>query len=592
MVLLASPAALASTECLIEVRSAEDMGKEILVTIAYGLTVNDPGLALYRDRQIVDLSAEPRTVTVSVEHQDTRKTVHFSETALAQIKSRLDQLGISPNCFSWRPEYVETASPYPGLEGFGENDAGLFFGRGGDIARGLADIRRMRRNMTSRVLVVQAASGAGKSSFLRAGLWPRLKRDPDFNPLAILRPATGVITGDAGLSRGLAAWFATRKRPGMTARAIQNSLGKPEDEAVLDLALFINEAVALAHEVRKITTPEALPPAPVLAIDQAEELIADAEKEESRHFLRILSALLRPPGHGGATEVRLTAPLIVLLTIRADSVDALLHAATDVGLEAPHLFPLPPLAREAYRDIILKPVEVAHAAGMRLAIDEDLADRLVQDSDGADALPLLAFTLKQLLADYRSGSDARLTMAQYQESGGVGGALAQRLRAAQKSAGFDNTHGDALKRLFIPMLTTWDDEATPPGAKRLVADEAELFAGERAGLRKLADSLVEERLLTRSGGTGGSATLEVAHEALLRQPPLSKWLEESEEFLIWRKRLARSREAFEANERGLLIGRELQIARDRDWVERQDGTDLGRRDLRGAGPTQGPPGSG
>jgi WD40 repeat protein len=509
----------------------------------------------------VDLSAEPRIVTIPVEHKDTRKTVHYSETALAQIKSRLDQLGISPNSFSWRPENTSTASPYPGLGGFEENDAGLFFGRGGDVARGLAYIRRIRRSMTPRVLVVQAASGAGKSSFLRAGIWPRLKRDPDFNPVAILRPATGVITGETGLSRGVAAWFATRKRPGMTARAIQNALLKPEHEAALDLAHFINEAVALAHEVRKITVPEAPPPAPVLAVDQAEELFADADREESSRFLRILSALLSPAGQ----ESRLTAPLIVLLTIRADSVDALLHATTDIGLQAPELFPLPPLGREAYRDIILKPAEVARGAGLRIAIDEDLADALVRDSDGADALPLLAFTLKQLVADYRVGSEAQLTLAQYREFGGVGGALIQRLRAAQKLAGFDDVQGDALKRLFIPMLTTWDDEATPPGAKRLVAREADLFAGERAGLRKLANSLVEQRLLTRSGG-GGGAIVEVAHEALLRQPPLAKWLEESEEFLIWRKRLARARAAYEANERGLLIGRELQIAR--DWVDR------------------------
>jgi hypothetical protein len=83
-------------------------------------------------------------------------------------------------------------------------------------------------------------------------------------------------------------------------------------------------------------------------------------------------------------------------------------------------------------------------------------------------------------------------------------------------------------------------------------------------------------LLTRSGGTSGGATLEVAHEALLRQPPLSKWLEESEEFLIWRKRVARAREAFEANERGLLIGRELQIAR--DWVEAVPADEIATKD--------------
>jgi hypothetical protein len=563
VVLLASPAALDSMECRIEVRVAEDLGKEIIVTIVYGLTVDDERLSPYHERQIVDLSAEPRTITISVEHQDTRKTIHFSAPALDQVKSRLDQLGISPNTFSWRPGKLETASPYPGLSGFDEGDAGLFFGRGGDIARGLADIRRVRRSTMSRVLVIQAASGAGKSSFLRAGLWPRLRRDPDFTPISILRPATGILRGDSGLSRGLAEWFALQRRPGMTARAIQNSLLKPENEAVQNLAHFLNEGIALAHEVRKVAMPDAPPPAPVLAVDQAEELFADANKQESKQFLRLLSALLRPTTEGEANHLRPSSPLIVLLTIRADSVDALLHATTDIGLPAPQPFLLPPLAREAYRDIILKPAEVARAAGLRLFIEEELAAALVRDSDGADALPLLAFTLKQLLADYRSGAEAQLTLGQYQESGGVGGALAQRLQAAQREAGFDDPDSDALKRLFIPILTTWDDEATPPGAKRLVAREAELFSGERAGLRGLADALVEERLLTRSGSDGGP-TLEVAHEALLRQPPLSKWLEESEDFLIWRKRLARAREAFDANERGLLTSRELQVAR--VWV--------------------------
>jgi hypothetical protein len=57
VVLLASPEALASTECVMEVRSAEDMSKEVIVTILYGLTVDDPGLRVYRDRQIVDLSS-------------------------------------------------------------------------------------------------------------------------------------------------------------------------------------------------------------------------------------------------------------------------------------------------------------------------------------------------------------------------------------------------------------------------------------------------------------------------------------------------------------------------------------------------------
>jgi len=59
-----------------------------------------------------------------------------------------------------------------------------------------------------------------------------------------------------------------------------------------------------------------------------------------------------------------------------------------------------------------------------------------------------------------------------------------------------------------------------------VAAAAELFTGERAGLQPLADALVNQRLLTRSQvardvpGAAPASSYEVAHEALLRVPPL------------------------------------------------------------------------
>jgi len=53
---------------------------------------------------------------------------------------------------------------------------------------------------------------------------------------------------------------------------------------------------------------------------------------------------------------------------------------------------------------------------------------------------------------------------------------------------------------------------------------------------------------------GSRDTLEVAHEALLRQPPLSEWLEEDRQFLIWRDKVKQARTDFEHNERGYLAG--------------------------------------
>lgn len=198
VVLLASPTSLASTECRVELRMAEDYGKEIVVAILHLLKMEDPQLGPYRERQIVDLSIEPREAAFTVSHEGQQKTIAFHRPTLARIKARLDQLGISPTSFPWRPADLAIASPYPGLKGFEAGDAALFFGRAGDIARGLAEIRKLRRMATGQILVIQAASGAGKSSFLKAGLWPRLARDPEFVPLASLRPATGILTGEQG----------------------------------------------------------------------------------------------------------------------------------------------------------------------------------------------------------------------------------------------------------------------------------------------------------------------------------------------------------------------------------------------------------
>jgi hypothetical protein len=557
VVLLASPASLSSTECRLEIRMAEDYGKEIVVAILYLLDVESDELAEYRERQIVDLSAEPREASFTVEHDGQQKTIHFNRETLRRIKARLDQLGISPTSFPWRPGDLAKASPYPGLRGFEPEDAALFFGRAGDLARGLGELRKLRRGASGQVLVIQAASGAGKSSYLKAGLWPRLERDPDFLPLAILRPATGILTGDNGLGRQLAAFFAARHRP-VTAAQIHQALANPHNEAATELVRLINDAVQIGHEAREIADPNATPPTPLIAVDQAEELFGTDDRQESQRFLRLIARLLDPDGDTPA----LLAPPLFTWTIRADSMDALLHATGEAGLAPPELFPLPPIKRDAYREIIEAPLTVANQAGMRVSIDPLLVDELVAQSDGADALPLLAFTLRQLFEDSRVGSKAELTLTEYQAAGGIGGILTRRLSAARQQTG---ALEDDLCQLLLPRLVTWDPQANPPGAKRLVAPEAELFADERARLKPLADALVEERLLTRGGDAAGETTLEVAHEALLRQPPISSWLEDDHQFLIWRDELGRARRAFERDERSLLMGRELEIAR--SWLE-------------------------
>jgi hypothetical protein len=62
--------------------------------------------------------------------------------------------------------------PYVGLDCFRETDAGLFFGRDAERTRIIGNLR------ASRLTLLYAESGVGKSSLLRAGVSARLN-EPD-----------------------------------------------------------------------------------------------------------------------------------------------------------------------------------------------------------------------------------------------------------------------------------------------------------------------------------------------------------------------------------------------------------------------------
>ena len=68
--------------------------------------------------------------------------------------------------------------PYPGLRAFDEQDAPIYFGRDKEVQEGVELLTRVRRQGHPRLVMVLGASGSGKSSLARAGIVPRLRRDP------------------------------------------------------------------------------------------------------------------------------------------------------------------------------------------------------------------------------------------------------------------------------------------------------------------------------------------------------------------------------------------------------------------------------
>jgi WD40 repeat protein len=516
VLLLASPDALSSPECLAEVRKAEDFGKEIIVVLLRDLTIEDQRLGSFKERQIVDLSAPPLTHTEKVNFRDTQHDVRFNNGALLKIKDYLFRRGITPDSFPWPPGDKPDAEPFPGLRAFTEDEAGVFFGRDADILHGLDEFRLLRRNGSPRILAIQASSGAGKSSFLRAGLWPRLCRDPDFAALAIVRPAQGILTGPDGLARKLAPQLSRPNAPVNPGEISARLMAQDAARTVAEFARIMTAAAADAHEQRRIVNPNAPPPALVIAIDQAEELLAPEDADESQRFLALLGGLMREPPPG--------VEPFALITVRADSSTRVYQAIVDQKLEAPKTLTLLPLPQTSYRDVILKPIELMARRGKRITISPALVDQLVGDAAGADALPLLAFTLSYLYQAYAPGGT--IGLEQYNEIGGVAGAIDKALKQALARPGDAPAIPAApaeqlacLRATFIPWLTRLEPETNEP--KRRVARLDE-FAGTT---RAMVDRLVRARLLVVDR-RGGIDVVEVAHESVLRQwPPLASWLQ-------------------------------------------------------------------
>jgi hypothetical protein len=543
VILLASPDSLASIECRSQVRLAEDMGKALLVLLVRDMDAGDPSLAGFHDRHIIDLSTHPHDASFMIDYQGRQETVRFNASGLQKALARLRQLGIGANSFVWRPRDLETASPYPGLRAFQEEDAAIFFGRDKDISVALDEIRRLRARQNTSLLVIQAPSGTGKSSFLRAGIWPRLRRDPEFLPLAIVRPTHGILTGDYGIIRQTEE--ALRNEGTLLTRGQLHDILSNGPTGLSDL---IAAASSRLKRSRLDFGTEAKPPLLVLAIDQSEELFGQIDTHENIEFLAQLAKLL-------AGNASLRGPQILFVaTMRADATEALVHWTQKCALDTPRIFALPPISPAHYADIIRRPLEVARQHGLNFVIEEAVVLQIIEDSEGSNALSLIQFVLNQLFDESRIGTSATLSLDQYRRIGGVKSLLQHRL-ASVKGVVDDNDFFRSLRLLLLPRLATWGSSGNEPFPLRLSAQESVLFVGARAHLRPLADALVEARLLMRNENV-----LEIANDVLLHQPPIIDWLQDEREFLGWLTRIASERQVFSADRRGPLDSREIQIA--------------------------------
>lgn len=518
VIFLVSPVWAASKWCLAEFLLAGNLNKRIFGVIVEPTPFDDLPAELTAEWQLVDLTAGARDyeTTVTLPPGNETATVTFSGEGLNRLRIGLTQSGLDPKYFAWPPEHDPGRAPYRGLLPLEAEDAGIFFGRDGPIVVGIDMLRGLNDAPPPRLLVILGASGAGKSSFMRAGLLPRLAReDQHFLPLPVIRPERKVITGDTGLVASLEKALKTaglaRTRADIRAAVNAGAFG------VAPLLTALVDAKAPAQlmdgaEARK-------PPTLILPIDQAEELFLADGGEEADAFLGLLRDLT-------AND---TPAQIALFTIRSDRYEPLQTAKALDGMRQQFLS-LPPMPQGSYAEVIKGPALRLEGSDRPLTIDEPLVDALLADLEAGgakDALPLLAFTLERLYREH--GGDGELSVDDYSQLGGIKGSIEAAVEQAFKMADGDpkiprdrQARLALLRRGLIPWVAGIDPDTGAP--RRRVARLSEIPTESKP----LMDLLVDQHLLsTDVSKDTGEKTVEPTHEALLRQWGLLQgWLRE------------------------------------------------------------------
>ena len=379
-------------------------------------------------------------------------------------------------------------SPYAGLSSFQETDAGKFFGRNREIA---ALVTRIRDRP---LVAVVGSSGVGKSSFVRAGLVPALKRSGEVWETLVIRPGRKPLDALASI---IAPMIATAA-----------NLADEVDEQKKLVEVLRQEPGHLGEVLRLRARRDNR--RLLVFVDQFEELYTLVPSAEDRAaFTACLSAV--------ADDA--TSPLRVVLSIRSDFLDRVAEDPEFVGELTQGLFFLGPPGRDGLRDAIAQPAEMAGFQFELPAMVEDMLDHL-ETTPGA--LPLLQFAATKLW-EARDTARRLLTHHAYAAMGGVAGALASHADRVVSELGA--TKAGLVRALLLRLVT--------PERTRAIVPITELreLSREVGEVQRLIDQLVDARLLvvqTLEGGKG--STVEIVHESLVQGwPTLRRWLDDNQD---------------------------------------------------------------
>jgi serine/threonine protein kinase len=391
-------------------------------------------------------------------------------------------------------------NPFAGLASFQESDGDRFFGRDRDIAALVAKLR------SQPLVSVAGPSGVGKSSLVRAGVIPVLKRSGEGWDAWILRPGRRPLTPLADALAAIVHASTGEHHTAVSARA-RKTRGALSEALRSTPGFFGAELRTWARNKRRRL---------VIFVDQFEELYTQCtDAGESAAFIACLD--------GVADDA--SSPLRVVLSIRSDFLDRVAAHRSFMNELGRGLYFLPPLDRDGLREALVRPVAAADHRYEGTDMVEDMLDAVAA---APGALPLLQFAASKLWT-LRDRERRLLTRDSYQAMGGIAGTLAG--HADTVLAGMPASRL-ARARAIMERLVT-------PERTRAIASMGELrsLPGDPDEIEQVVQYLVDARLLV-IGGEDDDRTVEIVHESLIDTwPTLRRWLDEHRDDAVLLARL-------------------------------------------------------
>lgn len=392
-------------------------------------------------------------------------------------------------------------NPYKGLRAFEASDADSFAGR----ERIVADLLRRsgESGRSGRFVALVGPSGSGKSSIVRAGVLPALRR--------------GEVAGSDG-------WFITAMTPGIRPfEALDEAVRNVAVDPPVDLLeRFVSDGIVSA--VRPV-----LPDADAglfILIDQFEELFSLASTSAAESFMEALATAVEEDD----------APLRFLITLRADFYDRPLRHRAFASLLQAGTVVITPMDEEELERAITAP-----AAAAKVDFEPGLTAHIEADMAGhTTALPLLQYALTELF-EHRSGST--MTIEAYRRLGGVTGALSR--RAEHLYASLSLPEQELSREIFVRLVAL--NENGPDTRRRAAVDE--LSDEDRDDVDRVLDTFGRARLLSFDRDpVSRSPTVEAAHEALIDEwTRLRTWVADARSDIRLQRRLEAAAENWSDN---------------------------------------------